>query len=137
MVQQIVKPLEDQLAAIEEKLEVLQETSNDNEQYSRRYNIRIYGVDQPAFDEENEDNVALQANENCAKTVIDLCTQELGIMVERNEIDRAHRIGRPNQDGQRALIVKFHGHESKRKVMRAKWRLKGKKVFINEDLTWL
>ena len=71
-VQQIVKPLEDQLAAIEEKLEVLPETSNDNEQYSRRYNIRIYGVDQPAFDEENEDNVALQANENCAKTVIDL-----------------------------------------------------------------
>lgn len=65
-----------------------------------------------------------------------LCKEELGVTVKGEEIDRVHRIGLPNDAGQRAIIVKFSNYEAKRKVMLAKRRLKGKKIFINEHLTW-
>jgi uncharacterized protein YigA (DUF484 family) len=46
MVQCAVKPLQDKIVELEAKVEKLQEKTNDNEQYSRRYSIRIYGLSQ-------------------------------------------------------------------------------------------
>ena len=136
MVQCAVKPFQDKIVELEAKVEKLQEKTNDNEQYSRRYSIRIYGLSQASgLVQEGVDGVV--PKENCAQTVIDFCKDELGVIVKREEIDRAHRIGRPNDAGQRAIIVKFVGYESKLKVMRVKRRLRRKRIFINEDLTWL
>jgi uncharacterized protein YigA (DUF484 family) len=42
MVQCAVKPLQDKIVELEAKVEKLQEKTNDNEQYSRRYSISIY-----------------------------------------------------------------------------------------------
>ena len=36
-----------------------------------------------------------------------------------------------------ALIVKFKSYESKRKIMINKRKLKGRKLYVNEDLTWM
>jgi predicted transcriptional regulator len=133
MIAQVVKPFEEKIIKLEEKVLQLEEKCNDNEQYSRRYNVRIYGVNNST----SADSYGYDAKEDCFKTVIEFCRNELGIEVKHEEIDRAHRVGKPNRDGARALIVKFKSYESKRKIMINKRKLKGKKLYVNEDLTWL
>lgn len=74
------------------------------------------------------------------------------VNVNRNELDRVHRVGKPNRaeggavnQGQqvgaaskslntRPMIVKLIGHQTKLKFMKVKRSLKGR-IFINEDLT--
>jgi hypothetical protein len=69
MVQCAVKPLQDKIVELEAKVEKLQEKTNDNEQYSRRYIIRIYGLSPaPGLVQEGVDGVV--PKENCAQTVI-------------------------------------------------------------------
>ncbi|CAB4038402.1 Hypothetical predicted protein, partial [Paramuricea clavata] len=94
MIAQVVKPFEEKIIKLKEKVLQLEEKCNENEQYSRRYNVRIYGV---------------------------------------NNSTSADSYG----DGARALIVKFKSYESKRKVMINKRKLKGRKLYVNEDLTWM
>ena len=74
--------------------------------------------------------------------VLKLCQNDLDINVTRDELDRAHRVGKPkkSRDGQtspppRAMIVKLAGHSVKMKFFRARRKLGPKRIFINEDLT--
>ena len=100
----------------------------DNEQYSRRYSVRIYGVESVA--DVNDDG------NDWVKTVIDFCRDQLEVEIDQAEIDRAHRIGPAKGSGPRALNVKFKDYATKSKVMKNKKKLKGKNVYVNEDLTW-
>ena len=121
-------PLKNRIFELETQLREVQEKCNDNEQYSRRYSVRIYGVEFVA--DVNDDG------EDCVKTVMDFCRDQLEVEIDQAEIDRAHRIGPPKESGPRALIVKFKDYATKSKVMKSKKKLKGKNVFVNEDLTW-
>ena len=98
--------------------------ANNNEQYSRRCNLRIHGIPE-------------KAGENCYDLVIAFCKEELKCDVALNEIDRTHRVGKSKQDSHlpRAIIVKFVSYQSKVKVLQNRRNLKGRKFFINEDLT--
>jgi hypothetical protein len=127
IVQEAIQPLQARIESLEEQIELISEKSNDNEQYSRRSNIRIFGLETR--------NSSSEAAEDCTKVVVDFCKDELGVDVKKDEIDRAHRVGRPNGNKARALIVKFKSHFSKIKVMKAKRQLKGKRIYVNEDLT--
>lgn len=91
-----------------------------NEQYSRKNNIRIYGL------EENPDK-------NPQEKIIGLAREELGVEIkeEEIEIEIAHRIGqtRRSQNKPRAVIIKFLSNISKMQLLR-KWKLlKGKIPF--------
>lgn len=44
MLTQVVQPLEERIVKLEGQVLELQEKCNENEQYSRRSNVRIYGV---------------------------------------------------------------------------------------------
>jgi hypothetical protein len=53
-----------------------------------------------------------EAAEDCTK-VVDFCKDELGVDVKKDEIDRAHRVGRPNGNkrgfgGQVVSALAFH-----------------------------
>ena len=103
--------------------------ANANEQYSRRNNVRIFGLP------EVEGKDYYQA-------LLAFCENDLKISVTREEIDRAHRVGKVKtpREGQdeaplRPMIVNLAGHSTKMKFMRAKRNLGGKKMFVNEDLT--
>ena len=114
MLQEVVKPLADKVTKLEDEIAKLQEKCNDNEQYSRRSNIRIYGVEippAPSAEDTSEGRNESPVKEDCVKTVLDFCKDNLGIAIQRSEIDRAHRIGKPNAQGQRAIIVKFSSYE--------------------------
>lgn len=63
--------------------------------------------------------------------------------MRREDLDRVHRVGKPKvaEEGSvdppapRAIILKLNGHETKMKFMKSRQGLRGKRIFINEDLT--
>ena len=69
---------------------------NNNEQYSRRESVLIYGV-------QEGDNY----NNDCPKKGLEFFLWEIGLEFDAREIDRAHRVRGKRQDGSRAIIVKF------------------------------
>lgn len=100
----------------------LSEKLDEREQYSRRNNLRIFGVQ-----EEN--------NESTDDIVMGIA-QKLGVPLADFEIDRSHRVGKPVAGGKhRPIIVKFIGYGPRRKMFSAKKLLKGSKITIREDLT--
>ena len=135
-VQDKVKPLNEEIASLQSEVTKLKSKfieasakANDNEQYSRRNNIRIF-------------RLAETEGEDCYDEVLKLCQNDLEINGTRDELDHAHRIGKPkkSRDGQtspppRTMIVKLAGYSTKMKFFRARRKLGPKKMFINEDLT--
>jgi len=126
LMEKIVAPLKQEIADLRKEIVEAKRKGNDNEQYSRRSNVRIYG-----FPEEKD--------EDCTAKVVDFFYTEMGLTFPSNEIDRAHRVGRRNESSNkgRPVIVKFKSYNSKRAVMKArKETLQGKVFYIHEDLTF-
>lgn len=107
------------------------ERTDDLEQYQRRNNIRIFGV------EESE-------GEDTDRIVVDLCREQLGLQDFSVEaLCRTHRVGRPPKPGpngekrHRPIIVRFTSYRVRRAVFGSKKRLKGTGITVREDLTSL
>ena len=113
---------------------------DDMEQYSRRSCLRISGIPEP-----------IGETEDVSKIVLDLA-KRVGSKVALEDIDRAHRIGRPrpNNDAAannidarartapgREIIIKFTNSTARLSLLkgRAKLREERSEIFINEDLT--
>jgi FtsZ-binding cell division protein ZapB len=73
-----IKSLKSEVSSLRSELSEVKAKANENEQYSRRNNIRICRL--------GEEN-----NENCYE--LRLC-DELNLDVKRNELDCVHRAGR-------------------------------------------
>ena len=102
----------------------LSQEVDDLEQYTRRTNVRIYGVaEQP---EENTDNLA-----------VDFFKSELNVDVASNDISRSHRVGKKSGAKPRPIIVRFTKHNTKVAAMSRRRVLKEHKHPFNlqEDLT--
>lgn len=95
------------------------------EQYSRRNNLRVFGV-------QEEDG------ENVEDKLSQIFTTKLQVQLPGFAIDRAHRIGKVRNgapgSAPRAIIVKFVSYKYKDIVFRAKKLLKNTKILITEDL---
>ena len=98
--------------------------ANHNEQYSRKSNIRIFGI--PSSTDSSQ--------ENCKTIVSDLCKSKLGIHIDEGDIDGAHRVGRVRQ-GSQPIIVRFFARDSKKAVLANRHKLKGSKIVVYDDLT--
>lgn len=114
------------LGRLDEKLEMRTE---ELEQYQRRTNLRIFGVEE-------------KDGENTDQLVVDLCRERLGVDLALEQLSRSHRVGRPQRQSapngrkqSRAIIVRFCSYRDRRRVFEAKKRLKGSGVVIKEDLT--
>ena len=91
-----------------------QEEVDDLEQYTRRTNVRIYGVaEQP---EENTDNLA-----------VDFFKSELNVDVASNDISRSQCVGKKSGAKPRPIIVRFTKHNTKVAVMSRRRVLKERK----------
>ena len=119
-------PLKRQIDYLSAELNEVEKHENENEQYSRRCNIRSFGL--PELE-----------NENCYEVVTEFCKMKLGCDLELCDIDRTHRVGRPRLGKQRDIIVKFCSYQSKIKVMKCKKKSQGNFniVYVNEDLSFL
>jgi hypothetical protein len=122
------------------RIQRLEESLDEMEQYQRRNNIRISGIPE-------------EAGEDTDKLVVKLA-ETLGCSVTEADIDRSHRVGSRDLGsgvGPRPLLVKFVSYKSKRSLITSRKELKSKrgnliypalkwnsgqgKIFINDDLT--
>ena len=69
--------------------------ANHNEQYSRRNNIRMFGIPQ------------ITPDEDCTKEVVDLVQHNLELDITTSDIIGAHRVEKKHKDKPQATIVKF------------------------------
>ena len=104
----------------------LDEQLDDLEQYTRRTNIRIFGIPEPTgTDPENTDAKA-----------IDFFANQLGITVSSDHITRSHRTGKRGRTP-RPIIVRLVHHNMKVQLLRKRRELKAQETNfdIREDLT--
>ena len=143
----IVQKKDSRIKQLEEKTENLSAKLDEYEQYSRRNSIRIAGI------EESD-------GEDVREKVMDVFSTTLDTSIDVQEIDRVHRIGRPNPDNPCSVLVKFATYAARKKVYKNRRMLNpfretfatgvteqkqgqvGKPkdkpkqtIFINEDLT--
>lgn len=118
---EILKMYHEKVILLETKLEKAYEDIDSLEQYSRRNNLRIYGIPETA-------------NENTDNVISAICKDKLGVDVHQGTIDCSHRLGK-SENGSRPILVKFCSRNIKQMIFNNKRKLKGSKIIIREDLT--
>lgn len=103
---------------------LLSEKLDDIEQYNRRNSVRVFGVG------ENK-------QENLESEVLTVLNRQLGLSIVADNIDRCHRVGRfsKTNTNPRGIIVKFTSYKYRDLVCKARRKLKGSGITIQEDLT--
>ena len=119
-----LEELEKEIERKENRILKLETAANDLQQYSRRSSLRIFGV--PETEKEDTDQI-----------VCGIVSSKLGISITRNDIDRSHRTGKYSQDSKhhRSLIAKFCSYRKRSEIIKARKKLKGSGITIQEDLT--
>lgn len=122
-----ISELESQLAECkQENLRLHKELScqlDDLQQYQRRNNIRIFGLEERAG--EDTDQLVLKV------------ASDIGADITLADLDRTHRVGPkvPGNTRPRPIICKFVSYAKRREVFSKKRQLRGSGVTIREDLT--
>ncbi|KAK3917255.1 Protein unc-13-like protein C [Frankliniella fusca] len=121
-VNELKSELEKKDIVIKQMQDHYEDRLDELEQYGRRNNLRIFGV------EEKE-------NENTNDLVIQV-SNEMGVCITNSCIDRSHRVGRRGQGAHpRPIIVKFTSYAYRNTIFMNKRKLKGTKITVREDLT--
>lgn len=116
-IKDLVKVNSNRFVAIDKRID-------DLEQYSRRNNLRVFGV----HEVQGEDTDTL---------LLDLFRNKLNLTITLNELDRSHRVGKPvsGSGRPRPILVKFISYRIRAQIFTNKKMLKGSNYSIKEDLT--
>ena len=107
--------------------------ANNNEQYSRRTSLRVFGV-------------PYNNDENIKAIITDIAKNKLGVELTAEDIEACHRLPPPRQQRQYegnkpppppGIIVMFRHRDKRDNVLRNRRKLKGTPTVICEDLTRL
>ena len=112
------KQIDDLLGNLEERSSVLE----DQMQYSRRNCLIVTGI-------------AENRGEDTDKVMQSFAEDKLGIQLADSEIDRSHRLGKKQVGKPRPIIIKFVRYNVRRKFMKARRKLKGQGMSVQEHLT--
>ncbi|XP_068701343.1 uncharacterized protein [Montipora foliosa] len=121
------------IESILEELKVSNETLtsqlDDLEQYTRRTNIRIYGI--PESNVESADT-----REDTDILSLNFVKEELGVDLKLEDISRSHRVGK-RSSMPRPIIVRLSRHNTKVEILpKRKMLKKNKRPYnVQEDLT--
>jgi hypothetical protein len=106
--------------------QVLESRIDDQEQYHRRNNVRVFGVPEAG-------------GEDVTAVITGLFSDKLDLQIDTSLIDRCHRVGRVPAPGEsrrpRPILIKFISYQTRRDVLSVRRRLKGTSITIREDLT--
>ena len=98
---------------------------NDLQQYSRRWNLRVFKVP------EKEKETAA----NCTVKVCAIFSDKVGIPITTSDIEVAHRTGQRRSTRARPILARFFDHKKRDSVIINQCNLKNKGIVIGEDLT--
>ncbi|KAI5727284.1 hypothetical protein M8J77_000147 [Diaphorina citri] len=116
-----VKNLEEKVGNLEIENTILKNKLNDLEQYGKRSNLRVFGL--------NKVNINGQSVE---EKVINLFKGKLNVNVEKNDIEACHYT---NSKKKECVIVRFLSRKTRDEVFSNKKKLKNSPVNVAEDLT--
>ena len=106
--EKIINGLQKNVNDMSAAIESLKGCLDRQEQYSRRNCLLIHGLPE-------------SENENTDELVIDAIKEKMGEEIEKNEIDRSHRIGSPKNNGKsRPIIIKFLRYNTRCKIFKNK-----------------
>ena len=110
---------EEELAVLRRQVQTSEGRIVEMEQYSRKGSVKVYGLKE-------------EIGEDVMEKVVRLITDDVKVEITKQDLIAAHRI--PSEKKPRPVIVKFTRREPKDMTLRHRRNLKGKGVFINEDL---
>ena len=99
---------------------------NDVQQYSRRWNLRVFKVP------EKEKETAA----DCTAKVCAIFSDKVGIPITASDIQVAHRTGQRSSTRARPILVRFFDRKKRDSVIISRRNLKNKGYVIGEDLTY-
>lgn len=111
------------ITTLQDRIEELEKRCNYQEDYSRRNNLRITGIQEQSNGETWEET---------ANTVSKLFEEKL--QLPSIKLERAHRTGPATASGPRTIVARFERFGDREAVIRNARKLKGTGIFINEDL---
>lgn len=128
-----------ELAPLQNQIDYLKIKLDDQEQYSRRTNLKISGIKEQGRDE-NTDDLVLDVINN-------LILKHQGVALNYSQIGRTHRVGPPpttsTKNRPRDIIIRFISYRDRDLVFRNKKNLKSfnecqspdRRLYVNEALT--
>ena len=127
-----ISDLSDDVSTLQQNLKHTMLKLNDMEQYSRRSNLRIFGLEVPD-------------GESCTDAVVNFCNQKLAVDIDKADILRSHPLpfrSSSNSSAQesskpvkQSIIVKFSNMDAKSLVLKNRKKLKNSGISVSEDLT--
>lgn len=129
--EEVVKPLKNEInkqraiiKALEAKTNVLEKSVDQQEQYTRRENLRLSGLKE-------------EKDENLEEKVLDIVNNQMALSPPLHSTDfaRIHRVGAPDPSKPRQIIVKMNNYRVRARVFSNKKKLAGTPLSLNEDLT--
>ena len=124
---QVISKMKMELDAVKEEVTQLKFSNDKLEQYTRKDNAVISGLNDPH-----------ERDEDTTEKVIELAN-EIGVTVTRADISTSHRLGSVSATYNRPIIVRFARRDVKRALLRQRKQLKNNathpNTFINDDLT--
>lgn len=118
----VTDALNENKSKLEDRVTQLEKDLEESQQYSRRTNVLVHGVEE-------------EQNEDTDRIVQDLFTQQMGVPLVDRDIARSHRLGRKVEGTPRPIIVRLLSYRQKKAVYDAKKSLKGTGKAITENLT--
>ena len=124
---------EETISKLEKKIEALENSVDDTEQYTRRSNLIFRGFAELGRGEDTDARILALVNDET----------DLAPPLQLADIARSHRLGAPRPDARsRAIIVRFTSDRVRDTVYRARTKLKdfnarnrNAQIYINDDLT--
>ena len=124
--EKIINDLQGKVSEMSNELEVLKNSLDRQQQYSRRNCVLIHGISEQKCED---------TDEQALKTI----KEGLGETVKKSDLDRTLRIGafKEGKNKCRSIIVKFFWYNVRDKVFKNKKKLKGKGYSVTGSLTVL
>ena len=128
--ERVTQELQQENKRLRERLDKLELAVDDQEQRNRNNCLMLHGILET--DNENTDDIVLK-----------VMSENLGLAIPIEHIQRSHRVGprintrvtRQNQTRPRPIIFRFRDYRSRQSVFRTKRKLKGAGISITENLT--
>lgn len=114
-----------EIIRLSSQLKNLAQKCDDSENRLRRDNLLFFGIE----------DVRDETWEISESRVISLCAQKLDIPITKEDIERAHRLGRFQDGKNRPIIVKLARFKVKGSILSAGAKLKGSQISIREDFS--
>ena len=122
--EEIINNLTENVAKLTQKVNVLSEAVEKQQQYSRRNCLLLHGIT-----EKKQQNPGLLR--------IKAINKHLDLDINDRDIDRTHRTGNPRKEEKkpRPIISKLVRYNDRKRIFDSKKKLKGKRIAITESLT--